>query len=378
MPYDIVEKHHHPKYPRLALLLTTASKNWLARTYLNGRLRYKSTSTPSLTTAFRIGAEWYAEEVRAAQAEEKRHPDQPKSQWAMSAMFESFVGTLNPRKAAEATRQWGPIKGFWAHHDIRRVSPKVFRQFYAKRREHDIGNHTLHKDITLVRQILKHAAEEELIEHLPFIPRIGKIAHNPRKWLTPEEWKHLQAVSRQRIKDAENIRTKKQRQDCHDFMTFMVHSMMRVDEVRHLTFGDCVLGKNKQGHDILIVNVRVSKTGPRPNVVCLVGAAAVFKRRQTPQTKPTDRIFSTLTRDAFRSLLTAANLYEDGNGNTRNLKALRATGISFRILDGANVVLIANNSGTSINSISNFYAKYLRGTDDVDALTTIKPLRRKP
>ena len=55
-----------------------------------------------------------------------------------------------------------------------------------------------------------------------------------------------------------------------------------------------------------------------------------------------------------------------------------ATAISFRVLDGsANLALIARNAGTSIGSIDLFYAKYLRGTDDMDALTSIKRTNKK-
>ena len=379
MPYTIVEKHTHPKHPRLALLLTSATQNFLARTYLNGKLRYKSTSTPKLTTAFRVAAEWYDDLLRSAQARNSPRLAHPKVVRTMEDAFAHYKLQLPPKQQQYAKQSFGPLRKFWGEREIGEITPTLFKEFYARRRASGISNHTLHKNTTIIRQILKHCAEEEMITSLPFIPRIGRIAHNPRKWLTPDEWKHLQKVSRQRIKDADNIRTRQQRQDCHDFMTFMVHSMMRVDEVRNLRFGDCRLATNKQGHDVLIADVRVSKTGPRPNAVCLVGAAAVYKRRKTEEKKDEDLIFSQHTRDAFRALLKAANLYEDADGNRRNLKALRSTGISFRILEGAPITLVANNSGTSINSISNFYAKYLRGTDDVDALTQITKLtRRKP
>jgi hypothetical protein len=36
------------------------------------------------------------------------------------------------------------------------------------------------------------------------------------------------------------------------------------------------------------------------------------------------------------------------------------------------VVLIANDSGTSLNSINNFYVKYLLGLDDKNALNRIR------
>ena len=377
MPFSVVEKHTHPKHPRLVLLLTSKSQNFLARTYLKGKLRYKSTSTPSLTTAFRVGGEWYADLLRRVLSEPNPRPKHSKVIRTIGDAFVQYRRQLPDKQLAYADVGWSSIRVFWDERDIGSITPTVFKEFYAFRRSTGISNHTLHKNVTLIRQILKHCAEEEMIATLPFIPRIGKIAHNPRKWFAPDQWKHLQEVSRKRIKAAANVRTRQQRQDCHDFMIFMVHSMMRVDEVRHLRFGDCELAMNGQGDDVLIVNVRVSKTGPRPNVVCLVGAASVYKRRLTKEVTDEDLLFQRGCGYAFQALLKAADLYDDGDGKTRNRKALRATGISFRILEGANVTLIANNSGTSISSISNFYAKHLRGTDDIDALTSITRLTKR-
>lgn len=64
-------------------------------------------------------------------------------------------------------------------------------------------------------------------------------------------------------------------------------------------------------------------------------------------------------RDGFRELLIAAGLRTDAFGNTRNLKSLRATAISFKLLDGVDIFLVARNAGTSITQIDNFYAKRL-------------------
>jgi hypothetical protein len=105
----------------------------------------------------------------------------------------------------------------------------------------------------------------------------------------------------------------------------------------------------------------------------MVGAASVYRRRKTAATKLDDLLFPNKTVATFRELLIAAELYVDQDGERRNQKSLRATAISFRVLDGAaNLALIARNAGTSIGSIDLYYAKYLRGTDDLDALTHIK------
>jgi len=370
MPFAVIEKHIHPKQPRLSLLLRTGQQNWLARTYLNGKLHYKSTGTPVLKTALRLAEEWYVALLRTGQQSTSSRPKHPRQVATIGDAYEHYAASLTkPSKQLTAKHEWGVCKEYWASIPLDEVSPRVFKDFYAKRRAKKISNHTLHKNTTLIRQVLKHCAEEEIISAVPFIPRVGTITHNPRKWLTLEEWQHLQKVSRQRIKNAKNIRTKRQRQDTHDFAVFLVHSMMRVDEVRHLTFGDCRVSKNSKGVPILLVNVRVSKTGQRPNVVCLKGAVSVYQRRLTKDNTPTDQIFQHSHIGTFRELLKAANLYEDENGNRRNAKSLRATGISFRILNGANLMLVAKNSGTSVLSIQNFYAKYLRPTDDIDELT---------
>jgi len=370
MPFAVLEKHSHPKLPRLVVLLRTGQQNWLARTYLNGKLHYKSTGTPLLKTALRLAEEWYVALLRTGQQSTSSRPKHPRQIATIGDAYEHYAATLTKKsKQWNARIQWSVCSQYWAHIPLNEVSPRLFKDFYAKRRAKKISNHTLHKNTTLIRQILKHCAEEEIISAVPFVPRIGKIEHNPRKWISLEEWQHLQKVSRQRIKDAKDSRVKRRRQDAHDFMLFMVHSMMRVDEVRHLTFDDCRVSKNSKGEPILLVNVRQSKTGPRPNVVCLKGAVSVYQRRQTEETKPTDRLFREANTKSFSQLLKAANLYEDADGNRRNAKSLRATGISFRILNGANLLLIAKNSGTSVLSIQNFYSKYLRPTDDIDELT---------
>ena len=371
--YSHLETHIHKKYPRLTLVLPSDTKNFLARTYFKGRLRYKSTKSDKLVTAFRIAAEWY-ETLLASDAKTARQHPAPKG--AMSDAHEAFLTTRTGGQRVESISRWtSSTRDFWAHRRPEEITPAVFREFYTHRRNVDkVKEHTLRKDISHIRQVLKHCVETGTLKVLPFIPQLNKIKHNPRRWLEADEWKRLQAVSNERIKAASpNERLVQQRQDCHDFAMFMVHSMMRVGEVEHLTFRDCHLDKNSQGKDVLVCDVRHSKTGPRPNVVCLMGAASVYRRRKTATTKPDDRLFPDKTYAAFRELLIAAELYIDSNGEKRNQKSLRATAISFRVLDGsANLALIARNAGTSIGSIDLYYAKYLRGTDDLDALTHIR------
>jgi hypothetical protein len=368
MKHSILEQHTHPKYQRLVVDLRSKSRFYQARTFTD-RVRQKSMKTDQLATAFKLAEQWYKSLLR----EQRQHPVHSLHA-TIAERYAAFHASLpTPKRQADAAMRWSPIRDFWGRLLLNEVTPATFHDFYKWRRKRDkVSNHTLQKDTGLVRQILRYSAEQGLLTTLPFVPAIGKIPNRPRRWLRYPEWKLLQEVSDRRIREMKNSRLKRQRQDCHDFMVFMVHSMMRVEEAEALTFEDCRLDTNSEGEQILICNVRVSKKEPREGVVCYPAAAEVYKKRLANRTDNDSRIFPHQSQRAFRKLLEAAQLYEHPDGSTRNLKSLRATGISFQVLAGVNIVLIANNSGTGINSIQNFYVKHLRGDDDKDALTAIK------
>ena len=84
-------------------------------------------------------------------------------------------------------------------------------------------------------------------------------------------------------------------------------------------------------------------------------------------------------REALTDLLKAAGLHIDPRtGFERNFKSLRATAISFAILDSEqpNLLLIARNAGTSVAMIDQFYARRLGAEMGKDLLTARR--KRKP
>jgi len=224
--------------------------------------------------------------------------------------------------------------------------------------------------VVLIRQILNYAVEEDMLAQLPRIPSVGTIDANPRPWLTKLEWAHLRRVSLNRIEHAPNVRVKRQRQDVHDLMIFLVDSMLRVGEVRTLKFASCRVETNADGDKMLLCEV-TGKHGTR-TVVALRGAAWVYERRMK-QYDPTGLLFPEHSRDAFRELLIAAGLREDAFGFERNLKSLRATSISFRLLDNPemNLQIVARNAGTSVQMIDTYYAKRLTAEMSKEALSKL-------
>lgn len=355
----VQERHAHPKFPRLSIQLRSDSRFYQAVTFLDGKLRQKSLKTCELPAAFKVGEDWYRRQLRASVEFGRQHPiERLTSNPVVAELFASYRSALDSKRRADADKRWSPIQTFWRPLKVAGVQPSTFREFYKwrRRRVKGITPHTLHKDVVLIRQVLKFAAEEGMIERPPVIPRPGRIVQNPRPWLTPAEWKHLLATAQDRVADAPNARTLQQRSDLLDMMLFLVASCCRVGEMQTLRFQDCRAETTKHGETVLIAEV-TGKRGTRTIVTSPEAAYVIGERQKTR--KPDDLVFPEHHRDAFRELLKAAKLERDTHGFARNMKSLRATAISFRVLKGDDLWLIARNAGTSITMIDTFYARRL-------------------
>jgi hypothetical protein len=356
-----VERHRHPDpdfHRRLYVYRRKDSRWYQAETFLDGRKRRATLKAEELTTAFKLAGEWYRKELRTSVEHQRQHPiAQMTTDPVIGELAPRYLSTLSGKKLTYATWRWEPIQLYWRTIKLREIKPATFKDFYVwrRRRLKSITAHTLHKDVVLIRQILKWAIEEELLERLPLIPKPGKIITNPRPWLTASEWEHLKAVSQERIKSAPNARTKQQRIDTDHFMRFMVASCARVDELRGLRFRDCRYRLSDSGKPDVLMGRVTGKRGTR-DLVADVDAVDIISTREG---KPGDLAFPEHHRDAFRELLIEAGLRRDSHGNLRNFKSLRATAISRLVIAGRDLMFIARNAGTSVTMIDQFYAKRL-------------------
>jgi hypothetical protein len=363
MGRTLLESHRHPKLPRLALDLRADSRYWQARTFLDGKVRLKSTKVETLPAALRIAEDWYKHELRASITEAREHPlDRLATTPTIGELYANYRTTLTKARRAYCDTKWGAVGPFWRAVAVTDVTAAKIRDYYATRRRQktqygDVPtNNTLAKDMTLVRAVLKFAIEEQHIPHLPPMPKPGKIAANPRPWLTRDESDHLLKLAMDRVGTATNKRTATQRADLYDFLVTMVESCMRVEELRQLMARQITFRET-----YALVDVR-GKRGHRQAVVG--GLAFDTLKARSDGLKPGDRLWRYSQRDGFANLLEAAGLATDAFGNPRNLKALRCTGISFKVLAGApnpNLVAISRNVGASVEVLDRYYLKRLSG-----------------
>jgi integrase len=370
MPKALLESHTHPKYPRLKLQLRIRSQFYQGLVFLDGRKYLKSLKTTSLTTALKLGEEWYRQLLKDSDDQAKRHPiDRLSHTPTMGELAAAYKKTLAPSKRDYLDMKWSTIQPFWRALSVDDITAQTFRDFYVWRRRMRtkqgtrIKNHSLHKDVMIIRQTLTFALEEAHITQLPPIPKIGKIDADPRPWFTPTEWKRLIAVMEDRVMaamKAHQERVFKQRLDCYDFMRLMVLLMTRVDELRALRYSDCTITRNTKGHPTSVTAHVSGKTGTRTVVAPREAGSILDSRQGRLDAADTDLIFPHHVRDAFRELLLAAKLRTNAQGFPRNLKSLRCTAISFRVLQSPeNLLAIARNAGTSLAMIDTFYAARL-------------------
>lgn len=364
------ERHPHPTYPALTVFKRTpTSRHYSAEAYFNGHKWRRPLKTDRLTTAFKLAAEKFKEQQRATVAEDtKRKFTRLSETPTIGELFVSWRATLPSGKRPYHDTKWGAVGPFWRGIVVTDITPQLFRDYFLQRRRvttqygEPPTNGTLHKDVMLLRQILKHAVEEAHLQQLPTIPHPGEIATNPRPWLTEKEWADLRDVSMLRIQHAANSRLASRRSDTDHFMRFMVDSMCRVDELRDLRFRDCQIETNTQKQQKLLAQV-TGKRGTR-DIVAGADAASIYAVRLKRAKGDLDALIfnGQHHRDSFRELLKAAKLHRDAQGFARNFKSLRATSISFAVLDGgkqANLMMIARNAGTSVTMIDTFYSKRL-------------------
>ena len=336
-----------------------------ARASVKGKQHYLNTDTRDFDRASRIAQSWLR---RLASNSETKGG-------SISAAYELYLSHLaqmgDKKKGviAFAGEKWQTIRSYLSDTECEDIKTKYLRGF-LERRQHDARKRgrelkpsTLHKDLVLIRGILKAAREEEWISSIPDFPSVGTIEPNRRPWLEPDEWATLQRVAKARIREQGlNPRTKTQREELWDFCLLMVHTGARVNEIRNLRVGNCAVKANPKNPKRQYLELWINGKTGRRKAIGWSGAATAYQRLVKRRSlNSNDLLFTEHHRDGFRELLEAANLRFDADGVARNLKSLRSTGIAFRLRSNPriNLKLLGVQSGTSVQMLDTYYLKRL-------------------
>jgi integrase len=233
---------------------------------------------------------------------------------------------------------------------------------------------TMHQEIVCLRQILKTALRHQWMTALPDLSepyrKNGKISH--RAWFSREEYRQLYQATGRRARKPKNNKYKWWGEQLHDLILFMSNTGLRPDEALRLEYRDVTVAFDEGTQEtILEIEVRGKRGyGPCKSTQNAVPVFERLKKRNKPQ--PTDRIFPKSHHAMFNKILVELGLKHDREGRPRTLYSLRHTYICFRLMEGADIYMLAKNCRTSVEMIEKYYAAHLKDVLDASAINVRK------
>jgi integrase len=237
------------------------------------------------------------------------------------------------------------------------------------------GRETMAHEKSAFLQVMKTAQREKWLDFLPDFSdpfkKSKKVDH--RAWFTPQEYRRLYLATRERAKNPKKEIWRWQSEQLHDYVLFMGNTGLRPDEAENLEYRDVKIVKDADTEQVILVIEVRGKTGIG---ICksMPGAVTPFqrlKKRNNPG--PTDKLFPKNHRALFNNVLDELKLKTDRDGRRRTAYSLRHSYISFRLMEGANHLQIANNCRTSVDMIEKFYAIHLRNRVNAADINVRRP-----
>lgn len=391
---------------RVQLYMRPGSPHWQASASVGGKQRRTTTKEESLARAKNVAYDWYLGlmgKYRGGELKEGKTFREAADQFVKEFTILT-QGERNERyvdgKAKTINLHLLPFFGAKVLTDITPGLVQDYRMHRMTSRLHPATGEpvrptrsTLHKEIVIIRQVLKTANSHGWLSYVPNLSppykASGKVAH--RAWFSPEEYKRLYEATRERAKTPKKERWRTESENMHDFVLFMVNTGLRPDEALRLEFRDvAVVTDEPTGERILEIEVR----GKRGVGYCksMPGAVLPFRRLKerrervrreeaanagapdaaTLKLDETERLFPKMQRELFNNILSELKLKVDRDGQPRTAYSLRHTYICFRLMEGADIYQIAKNCRTSVEMIETYYASHIKNMLDASAINVRK------
>lgn len=377
----------------LAVYQTGRSPFWQLRLWDNNAKRYVRRSTKETSRLEAIeAAEEFADSYRR-KADPNQAVKKDRSFEAYAKKFDAFNKAKggNPRSYSDAHkilyREGDGLISYFGKYDVGKITSGEMRDFLVhldSRREQPLANSTKAKQCMMVRQVLRLAFEDGLIDRVPEAPKLMTV-DKPRVTFSEREYKKLMTVARQCAEQGDIVRGVMMTHKHVHMFSFVVHSFLRPTEKElfGLRHGDVEM-KSNPTH--LVMSVHGGKTGFR-KAATLRFAVLLYKSTFMPFTTPdpdeyvfmpeyANRATAVSTaRRIFNHVLDKAGIKFDSNGNARSPYSLRHFSLQSRLRSSkgkVNIYWLAKNAGTSVEQLERFYLKNMElSAEQVENLQTL-------
>lgn len=190
-----------------------------------------------------------------------------------------------------------------------------------------------------------------------------KLKTNRRDEFTLDEYRKLHSFGRKWIKEATSPQGTWYRQMCYNFMLIMCNTGMRPAEAKNLRWRDLATAKDREGREIVVLFVQGKGKSRKLVAPKSVGEYLERVRQMSKATKPDDPVFTIINgkaakflyADTVEDMLVGAGLREGSSGIPRTTYCFRHTYATFRLSEGVDVYILAEQMGTSVKMIENHY-----------------------
>lgn len=370
---------------------TGSEKSYYYRFFFNGKYITRTTKTDNLALAKSIGENAYdSHRLKNFDPSGKQ-----KLTWndAVTGVLQS-LGSDSKHKSRfrDYKIKFGVLQKFFEDIPLSDIKERTLEEYRDWRRDvykpvhtnyhgrwgqsgQQPNDKTIARDFDAVRKVLKYALREGVITRVPEFPSLSLKA-TAKGWFELSEWKQIQKVARDWIKDSPSESIKQKRQYTYDYLLFLVHTGMRVDECLCVQYED--VKPDPDDENTCFITVRGGKLAYLMNptqMIGLSGATSSLERRRiaAPNHKPTDPIFLWNPRELVEELFVKAGVLYDKRGVKRTAKSCRHSFIMWRLRNGVSVFTLAKNCRTSVKMIESHYGSYLNAELARDELKMMRP-----
>ena len=381
------------KLPKSAIIyMCDASKYWQFRVFYDGAHRKRTTKKTDEREAMTQARLIYASMLQETNSNPRRQ-QQVTSRNSLQVVADALwrkqdamiaQGELHKEKNKKDQYIYNSrIKPFFKDYEIRRINNHALEQFKQQLIKSKLALSTQKGYLELTRKILRQAADMDLIDSIPNMPRM-RTDTSSRGYFDENEYRQLWQKAKQlkdkvyEYKNAKGVvyRRTVVTHECFELIMFMRNTFIRPTDVKVLRHSDVHIIKKQQAdskREVEFLELRHEPTkGHSAHMVSNEHAAEHYrklleeraKRKQPPFSRDEylfcphlenrDYALKRLARQ-FEIVLRESGLKKDREGKNRTLYSLRHTGITRAIRDGLSFDVVASNARTSSDMIMRYY-----------------------
>ena len=226
-----------------------------------------------------------------------------------------------------------------------------------------VSDATIGAEMGAFRAVMNFAISKRYVPASQRFEGKPKLKTMRRDEFTSEEYRKLHSFGRKWIKDATSPQGVWYRQICYNFMLIMCNTGMRPPEAKNLRWRDIMPAKDRDGREIVVMSVQGKGKSRKLVAPKSVGDYLDRVRELSKATAPDDPVFTIINgkpakylySDTVQDLLTESGLRMGPNGIARSTYCFRHTYATFRLSEGVDVYILAEQMGTSVKMIEQHY-----------------------